>query len=47
MQTRRQGRKSLWLGTAVLFLMYALALTSMAQKSPTFDEQGFITRGLG
>ena len=27
--------------------MYALALTSMAQKSPTFDEQGFITRGLG
>ncbi len=47
MQARRQGRKSLWLGTAVLFLMYALALTSMVQKSPTFDEQGFITRGLG
>ncbi|NKQ37499.1 MAG: phospholipid carrier-dependent glycosyltransferase [Chloroflexi bacterium] len=47
MQARRQGRKSLWLGTAVLFLMYGLALTSMVQKSPTFDEQGFITRGLG
>ena len=47
MQARRQGRKSIWLGTAVLFLMYALALTSMVQKSPTFDEQGFITRGLG
>ncbi|HIP70281.1 MAG TPA: phospholipid carrier-dependent glycosyltransferase, partial [Anaerolineae bacterium] len=47
MQARCQGRKSLWLGTAVPFLMYALALTSMVQKSPTFDEQGFITRGLG
>ena len=42
-----KNRRAVWSGTAVLFLMYALALTSMAQKSPTFDEQGFITRGLG
>ncbi len=42
-----RNRWAVWLGTAVLFLMYALALTSMVQKSPTFDEQGFITRGLG
>ncbi len=27
--------------------MTILALASMSQKSPTFDEQGFITRGLG
>jgi isoprenylcysteine carboxyl methyltransferase (ICMT) family protein YpbQ len=26
--------------------MFGLALTSMAQKAPTFDEQGFIVRGL-
>lgn len=32
--------------TAVLLLTFALALTSMAQISPTFDEQGFIVRGL-
>jgi hypothetical protein len=34
------------LATAVLLLMFALALSSMAQKAPTFDEQGFIVRGL-
>ncbi len=37
----------LWLTTAVFLLLFALALNSLAQKSPTFDEQGFITRGLG
>ncbi len=37
----------LWLATAVLLIMYALALSSITGKSPTFDEQGFITRGLG
>ena len=26
--------------------MFGLALSSMAQKAPTFDEQGFIVRGL-
>ncbi|MCP4359308.1 MAG: glycosyltransferase family 39 protein [Chloroflexi bacterium] len=41
---RRSSR--VW-GTAVLLLMFALALTSMGQLSPTFDEQGFIVRGLG
>lgn len=39
-------RRALWLATAVLLLIYGLALTSMAQKAPTFDEQGFIVRGL-
>lgn len=33
--------------TAVLLVMFALAVGSMAQTGPTFDEQGFITRGLG
>lgn len=40
-------RRTLLAATAVLFIMWALALTSMAQKAPTFDEQGFIVRGLG
>ncbi len=31
---------------AVLLTSYALALGSMVEKSPTFDEQGFIVRGL-
>ncbi len=39
-------RQARWWATAVLLLMFALALTSMAQKAPTFDEQGFIVRGL-
>ena len=34
------------LSTAVLLLMFGLALTSMVQKAPTFDEQGFLVRGL-
>jgi hypothetical protein len=33
--------------TAVLLIMFALAVSNLAQTSPTFDEQGFITRGLG
>ncbi len=36
----------LWWGTAVLLFMFALALTGMASLGPTFDEQGFIVRGL-
>ena len=39
-------QRALWWATAVLLLMFGLALTSMAQKAPTFDEQGFIVRGL-
>ncbi len=39
-------RRALWLSTAVLLLMFGLALTSMVNKAPTFDEQGFIVRGL-
>ncbi len=35
-----------WLATAVLLFMFGLALGSMAQKAPTFDEQGFLVRGL-
>jgi hypothetical protein len=38
---------SKWLAIAILLLMFGLALTSMAQKAPTFDEQGFIVRGVG
>ena len=34
------------LAAVVLLLMFGLALSSMAQKAPTFDEQGFIVRGL-
>ncbi len=30
-----------------LLLMFGLALSSLRQMSPTYDEQGFITRGLG
>ncbi len=36
-----------WRAAAILLLMFGLAFTSMAQKAPTFDEQGFIVRGLG
>lgn len=36
-----------WLATAVLLLSFALSLTSIRDKSPTFDEQGFLTRGVG
>ncbi|GIK58541.1 MAG: hypothetical protein BroJett015_42040 [Chloroflexota bacterium] len=38
--------KPLWWGTAVLLLLFTLAFTSMKTLAPTFDEQGFIVRGL-
>ncbi len=38
---------SLWLASAVILIMFALGVSSMAQKAPTFDEQGFLVRGLG
>jgi hypothetical protein len=42
--TRQQ---TTWLAVAILLTMFGLAVHSLVQKSPTFDEQGFITRGLG
>lgn len=36
-----------WLNVLLLLLMFALAVQSMIDKSPTFDEQGFLVRGLG
>ncbi|MGB1252635.1 MAG: ArnT family glycosyltransferase [Candidatus Promineifilaceae bacterium] len=36
-----------WAIVALLLLVFGLAVTSLAQKSPTFDEQGFLVRGLG
>ncbi len=44
--TERLERRAGWWATAVLLLMFGLALTSMVNKAPTFDEQGFIVRGL-
>ncbi len=44
---KRLNRYTLWVATALLLLSYGLAMGSMSQKSPTFDEQGFIVRGLG
>ncbi|MFN2134640.1 MAG: phospholipid carrier-dependent glycosyltransferase [Candidatus Promineifilaceae bacterium] len=34
------------LAAALLLLMFGLALGSLVQKAPTFDEQGFVVRGL-
>lgn len=45
MKMKKNGQ--LWASTAVFFIFFALSLTSLTQKSPTFDEQGYITRGLG
>jgi len=35
-----------WAAALVLWAMFALAVTSLADESPTFDEQGFLVRGL-
>ncbi|MFO7661959.1 MAG: glycosyltransferase family 39 protein [Chloroflexota bacterium] len=35
-----------WLAGLILLVMFALALTSMVAESPTFDEQGFLVRGV-
>ncbi|MCB8954307.1 MAG: phospholipid carrier-dependent glycosyltransferase [Ardenticatenales bacterium] len=37
---------TIWPAAALLLLMYALAVTSLVRQSPTFDEQGFLTRGV-
>jgi hypothetical protein len=35
-----------WPAAMILFAMFSLALTSMESESPTFDEQGFLVRGV-
>ncbi|PID86588.1 MAG: hypothetical protein CSB13_03650 [Chloroflexi bacterium] len=47
MEKKRDKKRWVWLATAVLLIMYLFAVTSLRRQSPTFDEQGFITRGLG
>ena len=47
MRDRFVRQKGVWLETAVFLILFALALGSMTHMSPTFDEQGFIARGLG
>lgn len=44
-----EGRRGLGVvfGALVLLVMFGLAVHSMMLKSPTFDEQGFLVRGLG
>lgn len=37
---------SIWFAVAVLLLMFGLATTHITADSPTFDEQGFLMRGL-
>jgi hypothetical protein len=39
--------RQLWLATAVFLFMFAFSAASLTSNSPTFDEQGFITCGLG
>ena len=43
----RRNNKALFPAIFILLLMFGLAVHSLMQKSPTFDEQGYITRGLG
>lgn len=45
-QARTRKRKAHPIAVLVLLMMFGLAVHSMVQKSPTFDEQGFIVRGL-
>ncbi len=37
----------IWAAPALFLLIFGLSMANLAQLSPTFDEQGFITRGLG
>lgn len=36
----------IWITAAVLLLQFGLAISSMVSDAPTFDEQGFLVRGL-
>jgi hypothetical protein len=44
---RLSERMAWWGQTAVLLILFTLALTSLRSLGPTFDEQGFLVRGLG
>ncbi len=43
---RRPPLPVTWLAAALLLLMYGLAVLSLQQSAPTFDEQGFLARGV-
>ncbi|MEM7334634.1 MAG: phospholipid carrier-dependent glycosyltransferase [Chloroflexota bacterium] len=43
----QKGEGWIWAKTAVLLIMFTLATLSLQNKAPTFDEQSYITRGLG
>lgn len=47
MRNWRGRPQGVWLETAVFLILFTLSITSLRHLSPTFDEQGFITRGLG
>ena len=47
MSWRRPFPPERLLAVGILLLMFGLALFSLKVKSPTFDEQGFLVRGLG
>ncbi|MEZ4590126.1 MAG: phospholipid carrier-dependent glycosyltransferase [Chloroflexota bacterium] len=43
----RLRKWKVWSAAALFLVSFGLSLTNLAQLSPTFDEQGFVTRGLG
>ncbi len=47
MYLRLSARIAWWGATAVLLIFFTLAVTSLRSLGPTFDEQGFLVRGLG
>ena len=46
MAFRKWTIRPVWLAALLLGVMFALALTSLRDEAPTFDEQGFLVRGL-
>jgi len=43
---RKLLARPVWIGALLLWAMFALAVTSLSGEGPTFDEQGFLVRGL-
>ena len=43
---RKWTVRPVWVAALLLGVMFALALTSLRDEAPTFDEQGFLVRGL-
>jgi 4-amino-4-deoxy-L-arabinose transferase-like glycosyltransferase len=43
---RGRHHRATWAAALLLWAMFALALTSLRDEAPTFDEQGFLVRGL-